>query len=210
MESLRSFKKIIFKYNKIMKTVNNRTTKYPINDNFLKRYSPRAMSGEKMSKEELMTLFEAARWAPSANNIQPWRFIYAINGTPEFDTFLSILMEGNRIWCAKAGALVVTISKKTNDKGESYGTHSFDTGSAWENLALQASEMNFVAHGMAGFDYKMAKETLNVPDDYDVEMMIAIGKHGKVEDLPEYLRVRETPSDRKPLEEIVFEGKFKN
>ena len=193
-----------------MKTINSRTTEYSIDDIFLKRYSPRAMSGEAVSKEELYTLFEAARFAPSASNIQPWRFIYAMRDTPKFKTFLSFLMEGNRVWCAKAGTLIVTISKKTNDKGATYVTHSFDTGSAWENFALQASEKNLVAHGMAGFDYKLAKEKLGVPDDYNVEMMIAVGRHGKIEDLPEHLRAREIHSDRKPLEEIVFEGKFPN
>lgn len=191
-----------------MKTINNRTTKYEIEDVFLERYSPRAMSGESISKEELMTLFEAARWAPSASNIQPWRFVYAIRDTQEFEVFLSFLTANNRDWCKKAGALVVTISKKTNKDGNPSITHSFDAGSAWENLALQASSMSLVSHGMAGFDYNVAKEKLNVPDDYSVEMMIAIGRPGKIEDLPEPLRAREKPSDRKLLEEIVFEGKF--
>lgn len=174
----------------------------------MKRYSPRVMSGEAMVKEELMTLLEAARWAPSASNLQPWRFIYALHGTPEFETFLSFLMPGNKVWCVNAGALIVLISKTTKDDGSPAGMHTFDSGSAWENLALQATAMNLVAHGMAGFDYKMAKEKLNVPDDYAVEMMIAVGKHGKVEDLPEPLRAREVPSDRKPLSEIAFEARL--
>jgi nitroreductase len=193
-----------------MKTINNRITKYPVDDNFLKRYSPRAMSGENISREELMTLFEAARWAPSSSNTQPWRFIYAMRDTLEFEIFLSFLLEGNRIWCKKASILVVTISKKTNDKSNPSATHSFDTGSAWENLALQASSMNLIAHGMSGIYFDLIKEKLGIPDDYSVEMMIAIGKYGKIEDLPEPLRAREEPSNRKPLEEIVFEGKFKN
>jgi nitroreductase len=191
-----------------MKTVNSRTTKYPIEDIFLKRYSPRAMSGEGVSKDELMTLLEAARWAPSASNIQPWRFIYALRDAPEFQTFLSFLLEGNKIWCVKAGALVVVISKKNSDKGIPSPTHSFDAGSAWENLALQASQMNLVAHGMAGIYFDLVKEKLSIPDDYSVEIMIAVGKPGKIEDLPETLREREKPSDRKPLEEIISEGKF--
>ena len=191
-----------------MKTVNQRTTEYPIDDMFLKRHSPRAMSGEAISKDELMTLFEVARWAPSASNIQPWRFIYVMRDTPEFVNFLSFLMDGNKIWCEKAGVLAVLISKKTSDKGTLSPKHSFDAGSAWENLALQATSMNLVAHGMAGIYFDLIKEKLAIPDDYEVEIMIAVGKHGKIEDLPEPLRERETPSDRKPLEEIVFEGKF--
>lgn len=155
-----------------------------------------------------MTLFEAARWAPSASNIQPWKFIYAMQGTPEFEKLLSFLVEFNRDWCKRASVLVVTISNKLDYKGNPSINNSFDAGAAWENLALQASKMNFIAHGMAGFDYAKAKTELGIPDDYNVEMMIAIGKLGKAEDLPEPLREREKPSDRKPLEEIVFEGKF--
>ena len=191
-----------------MKTINNRTTKYPIGDLFLKRYSPRAMSGEKVSEEELMTLFEAARWAPSAYNIQPWRFIYAMRDTKEFENLFSILVDFNKGWCAKAGALIVVVSKKTDDKNQPSITHSFDTGSAWENLALQATNMGLVAHGMSGIDYAMAKEKLNVPEDYNVEMMIAVGKPGKLEDLPEAMRAYEKISDRKPLEGMIFKGKF--
>lgn len=190
------------------KTINGRTSEYPIDDIFLKRHSPRAMSGEAVSKEELYTLFEAARWAPSSYNAQPWRFIYAMRDTKEFENLFSFLIDFNKSWCIRAGALIVTISKKTSTSGKPLITHSFDTGAAWENLALQAQTMGLVAHGMEGFDYKMAKEKLGIPDDYNVEMMIAVGKHGKVEDLPEDLRAREKPSDRKPLSEIIFEGKF--
>ncbi len=191
-----------------MKTINNRTTKYDIDDSFLKRWSPRAMAGEKVSEEELMTLFEAARWAPSSFNMQPWRFIYAMRDTKEFDTLFSFLIDFNKDWCKNAGVLVVTISHKLDYKGNPSVTHSFDTGSAWENLTLQASKMNLVAHGMSGLDYKTAKTKLGIPDDYNVEMMIAVGRHGKIEDLPENMRAGEKPSDRKPLEEIVFKGKF--
>jgi nitroreductase len=170
------------------------------------------MSGEAVSKDELMTLFEAARWAPSASNIQPWRFIYAIRDTLEFETLFSLLADFNKDWCARAGALIVTISKTTRETSKGgvaeNKTHSLDTGAAWENFALQASSMGLVAHGMAGFDYVLAKEKLSIPDEYKVEMMIAVGKPGKVEDLPDALREREAPSDRKPLKEIIFEGKF--
>ncbi len=191
-----------------MKKINNRTTEYEINDQFLKRYSPRAFSGESISKDELMTLFEAARWAPSASNLQPWRFIYAMRGTPEFDKLFSFLIDFNKDWCKRASVLIVVVSYNLDFKGNVSKSHSLTTGSAWENLALQASDMNLIAHGMEGFDYEKAKTELGIPENYSVEMMIAIGKHGKVEDLPEQLQSREAPSDRKPLSEIVFEGKF--
>lgn len=198
-----------------MKSVNQRQTDYDkIKDIFLERYSPRAMSGEAVEKEDLMTLFEAARWAPSASNLQPWRFIYTIRDTPAFDTFLTFLVPFNQDWCKNAAALVLVISEKMriDHKGEKKenACHSLDTGSAWENLALQASQMDLVAHGMAGFDYAKAKETLALPAEYAVEMMIAVGKHGNIDSLPENLRPREVPSSRKPLSEIVFENKFPN
>jgi nitroreductase len=191
-----------------MKTINDRTTEYPIDDVFLKRFSPRAMSGESVSKEELMTLFEAARWAPSASNIQPWRFIYVVRDTPEFEKMLSLMVPFNKDWCVRASVLVLVISNNILKDGKPSVSHSFDTGAAWENLALQATNINLIAHGIAGFNYPLAKKEFNIPEDYSVEMMIVIGKPGKVADLPEPLRERETPSDRKMLEEIVFEGKF--
>lgn len=194
---------------KIMKTINNRRTEYEINNIFLERCSPRAMSAETVTKEEIMTLFEASRWAPSSMNAQPWRFIYAMRETPDFEKLLSFLAERNQDWCKNASVLIVLISKNNLDDGSLSVPHSFDAGAAWENLALQATSINFVSHAMGGFDKNMAKEKLEVPDDHTVEIMIAIGKHGKIEDLPEPLQAREKPSDRKPLEEIIFEGTFK-
>lgn len=192
-----------------MKEVNGRQSQYEIDDIFLKRFSPRAMSGEIISEVELMTLFEAARWAPSSRNIQPWRFVYAHRDTPEFEKLFSFLGEFNQSWCDKASVLVVTLSKKTEFDNVTFSpTHSFDTGSAWMSLALQASKMNLVAHGMGGINWDMIREKLALPENYAVEMMIAIGKPGKIEDLPEKLREREIPSQRKPLSEIVFKGEF--
>ncbi len=191
-----------------MKNINNRKTEYPINDIFLKRYSPRAMSGDEISDEELMTLFEAARWAPSSMNAQPWRFIYAMRGSEEFEIFFSFLFEGNKVWCKNASSLVVLISKKNFDNEKPSRSHSFDAGSAWENLALQAVDMHLVVHGMSGFDYEMAKKMLSVPDDYNIEMMIAIGRPGEIEKLPENLREREKPNGRKELKELISKGKF--
>ena len=191
-----------------MKNINHRTAEYSIDDVFLKRYSPRAMSGENISEEELMTLLEAARWAPSSSNSQPWRFIYATHDMPEFQNFLSFLMEGNRTWCEKAGALIVLLSKNTSEKNTPLTNHSFDAGSAWENLALQATNLNLVSHAMAGIYTDLIKEKLSIPEDYTVEIMIAVGMTGKVEDLPEPLREREAPSDRKTLKEIISKGKF--
>lgn len=181
-----------------------------VSDIFINRWSPRAMSGENVSTEELMSLFEAARWAPSSYNNQPWRFLYARKGTENFDLFFNLLVEFNQGWAKNASALLVVISKKTFEhNGKDSRTHSFDTGAAWENVALQAELKGLVCHGMEGFDYDKAKKDLNIPDDYNVEAMVVIGKPGKKEDLAEMLQEKEMPSDRKALEDIIIEGKFK-
>ena len=176
---------------------------------FLNRWSPRAMSGEEIEENILFQLFEAAKWAPSANNNQPWRFIYARRNTKQWDTFFDLLAEGNKNWAQNAAALIVVISKTTFDNGKHARTHSFDAGAAWENLALQGSIMDLVTHGMQGFDYDKAKEVLGVPDDYQVEAMIAVGKKGNKEDLPLHQQEREFPSARKSIAEIAMEGVFK-
>jgi nitroreductase len=180
-----------------------------INRLFVNRWSPRAMSGEEISNDDLMGLFEAARWAPSSYNNQPWRFIYAKRNTDHWQTLISLLVEGNKIWAQNAAVIVVVISRKNFEFNEKPAiTHQFDAGAAWENLALEATSRGLVTHGMQGFDYKQAREELGVPENFDVMAMIAIGKLGQKENLPLNLQEREYPSDRKPLEEIVMEGKF--
>jgi nitroreductase len=175
---------------------------------FLNRWSPRAMSGEAMSESDLLRLFEAARWAPSSGNGQPWRFLYARAGTDHFAKFFGLLSEGNRPWCVRAGALAVVLSRKTFEDGRPSPTHSYDTGAAWMSLALQGSILGFVVHGMAGFDRMRARAELSVPENYDVEAMIALGHPGRIEDLPERYRARDVKSGRKPVREFAFEGAF--
>jgi nitroreductase len=187
---------------------NERIPDFSIDPLFLRRWSSRAMSGEALSQGELMTLFEAARWAPSSSNEQPWRFVYALRGTRYWEKFFALLDSGNQEWCKNASVLVITLSKKTDEDGEPNDTHSFDTGAAWENLALQGSISGLVVHGLGGFNYKKARALLKLDDTFTVEMMIAIGKKGKLEDLPERFRSRESPNDRKRLKEFVFEGKI--
>jgi len=176
---------------------------------FWKRWSPRAMSGQPLAMEELNRLFEAARWAPSTYNEQEWRFCYARRDTPHWKTFFDLLLPANQTWCVHAAALVVVVSHKVfsrNDKPNP--VHTFDTGAAFQNLALQGSTMGLVVHGMAGFDAGRAKAALKVPDDFQVEAMIALGKPGDPDKLPDELRERETPSDRKPVSDIAREGSF--
>ncbi len=187
-----------------------RSAMYPVDKLILHRWSSRAFSGEPISDDQLMTLFEAARWAPSAYNNQPWRFIYAKPGTPAWDTFFNLLVDFNKKWTHNAAALVVVVSQeKTTEKDHPIPTHSFDTGAAWQNIALQATSMGLVAHGMSGFDYAKAKEVLHIPEGYTVEAMFAVGKPGKVSDLPEQLQAGElTQSNRNPIEAFAYEGVF--
>ena len=187
-----------------------RTADHPIDRLFLDRWSPRAMSGEAVSREELMTLFEAARWAPSSGNAQPWRMLYAHRGTEPWPLFFELLNEGNKLWCHRAGVLVVFLSKAVNERtGKPAVTFSYSTGSAWENFALQGSISGLVVHGMEGFDYARARQVLQVPDDFRVEAMAAVGMPGPKEELPERLQARESPSTRKPLSELVCEGVYR-
>lgn len=186
-----------------------RKADYAIDPIFLNRWSPRAMSGEALTDEELMPLFEAARWAPSSYNAQQRRFLYAKRDTRNWDVFFDLLVEGNKIWAKNAAVLVVVISRKNFEYNEKPSrTNFFDTGAAWENLALQGSLRGLVVHGMQGFDYEKARTALSIPDNYEVCAMIAIGKKGNKENLPKDLQKMEEPNDRRPLKEIVIEGAF--
>lgn len=176
----------------------------------LDRWSPRAMSGEEIAEEELMRLFEAARWAPSSFNAQQWRALYARRGTEHWPLFFDLLVEANKSWAKNAAALVVFISRKTFEHdGEPSITHSYDTGAAWENFALQGFHQNLVVHGMQGFDYERARKDLRIPDEFQVEAMAAVGRPGAKDLLPEKLQKRESPSDRRKLTESICEGSFR-
>ena len=177
---------------------------------FIDRWSPRAMSGEAITREELSRMLEAARWAMSSMNNQPWRFLYALRNTPFWEQFFGLLTPNNQAWCKNAAALIVVVSKKTFDhSGKPSRTHSYDTGAAWYSFALQGTMMGLVVHGMQGFDYDRAARELGVTDEYQVEAMAAVGRPGNREDLPPTLQERETPSQRKKVEEFAFEGGFR-
>ena len=187
-----------------------RKTDHPIDNLFVDRWSPRAMSGKTIAEQELMVLFEAARWAPSAFNNQPWRILYARRNSEHWPLFLSLLVEGNRVWADQAAALLLFVSKTTFDhNGKPARTHSYDTGAAWENLALQAMLRGYVVHGMQGFDYERARQELQVPNEYQIEAMAAIGLPGPKESLPEMLQAKESPNDRRPIAQSVCEGLFR-
>ncbi len=179
-------------------------------DQFISRWSPRAMSGEPVTVPLLEVLFEAARWAPSCFNSQPWRFVYATHGDEYWSSFYELMVDANQAWARKAGALVIVVSRNRYERNDNEApTHSFDSGAAWMSLALQARKSALVAHGMQGFDYAAARALLDLPDAFTVEAMVAIGHPGEIEDLPERYQAGEAPTDRKPLREIVFHGSMK-
>jgi len=187
-----------------------RKSTYEINHLILSRWSPRSFTGQELDDKELFSLFEAARWAPSSYNNQPWRFIYAKRNSSHWNVLFGLLGDGNKPWCSNASVLVVIISKKTFDyNGKPSFTHQFDAGAAWENLAIQGIAQGLATHAMQGFDYQRAKKELDVPDDYEVMAMIAIGKKAPKEKLSPELQKNEFPNNRKSLSEIVMEGKFR-
>jgi nitroreductase len=179
---------------------------------FLNRWSPRAFSDEAVDDETLFRILEAARWAPSSANEQPWRFIMA--RTPEDRArFLDFLMPGNQEWNRTVPVIIVIAGKRTYGNtgfydGNPNSTYQFDCGTAWGFLALAAHQLGLITHGMAGFDRDKARETLNIPEDYDPIAVIALGYRGDKNELSEKLQAREVPSTRRPLEELVMEGKF--
>jgi len=188
-----------------------RSPTFEINSLIINRWSPRSFTDSILNDEELFPLFEAARWAPSSSNSQPWRFIYAKRNTKNWDMLFNLLIDFNKQWCVNASVLVVMISRKNfenNDKPSI--THQFDTGAAWGNLTIQAVSQGLITHGMAGFDYEKARKDLEIPDEYDIVAMAAIGKKGPKDRLSPELQAREIPNSRKPLSDIMMEGKFGN
>jgi nitroreductase len=166
------------------------------------------MSGEALTRDDLLPLFEAARWAPSCNNSQPWRFVVGLAGTPAFDALFATLAPGNASWCKRAGALVLTCANTMMPNGKPSPTPAFDAGAAWMSFALQGSLSGLVVHGMAVFDSARALEVAHVPDDHLVIMIIAVGKPGRIEDLPEAYRSREAPTMRESVGSFILEGTF--
>ena len=186
-----------------------RKSAFKINSLILNRWSPRSMTGEELDEDTIMSLFEAARWAPSSFNNQPWRFIYAKRNTLYWNKLFDLLAKPNKVWAGNAALLVVVVANKNFEYNGKYSiTHQYDVGAAWENLALEASTRGLVTHGMQGFDYEKTRIDLEIPDNFDVMAMIAIGKRGSKENLSTDLQNKEAPNDRKPLKEIVMEGKF--
>ncbi|ACA16661.1 nitroreductase [Methylobacterium sp. 4-46] len=194
-----------------MTSANSRTADHPIDPLFLERWSPRAFTGEALTRADLLTMIEAARWAPSSYNSQPWRFVYALRDTPEWGPLFDLLVPFNQGWVKGAGALLFLVSNQmmnTKDGLQPSWSASFDTGTASALFQLQAIKLGWHAHGMTGFDKERAPVALNLPANHRVEAAFAVGRRSDPATLPEELRARETPNGRHPIGDFAFAGAF--
>ena len=176
---------------------------YDILEEIKQRWSPRAFSSEPVEDDDLMAILEAARYAPSCFNEQPWRFMIGQDET--LPIMQSILMEGNFKWAKYAPVLILILSKKTFDyNGKDNRYHSFDAGTSWGFLSLEATRRGYYTHAMAGYKRKLAKEILNISDDLEPIAMVALGRPGDMSDLDEKLRNDEKPNSRKPISSFIL------
>jgi nitroreductase len=186
-------------------------TEYPIHDLLRRRWSPRAFSERAIEREKLHRLFEAARWAPSSNNEQPWSFVMATKAHPEeYAKLLHCLNERNQVWAQRAPVLMLSVARMTFSDDGTPNRHAFhDVGQAIADLTVEATDLGLRVHQMAGFDVERARETLAIPAGYEPVAMVVIGYYGDPTLLPEPLQQRErAPRRRKPTREFVFTGRW--
>lgn len=170
------------------------------------RWSPRAFSDKPVDKQDLLRLFEAARWAPSSFNEQPWRFIVGIRGDETYEKIRSTFVDWNLGWTDRVNVLVLIASKTYFELDGRENKHNmWDAGSAAGNIAIQATELGLYCHQMAGLDTGKADKIFEMPEGFKIRTAMAIGHLGDLEDLKEDYKEGETAErTRKPLEELVF------
>ena len=177
---------------------------------FLDRWSSRSFSPKKIDQEQINQLFEAAHWAPSSGNRQPWRFIYATDGENR-KKFNSVLYDSNAMWAPKAPMLILVFAETKNEEGNNIRTGMFDTGAAWMSLALQANRMGLNSRAMGGIDLEAAYEVAGVPKDrFTAICAIAVGYRGTDEDIHPRMVKNNFANDRKELSEIAFKEQFQS
>lgn len=184
---------------------------YPIHALLQRRWSPRAFDERPVEPDKLRSLFEAARWAPSSSNEQPWHFIVGTKAEPPaHDRLVACLMEGNRKWAFRAPVLMLSVARLNFEDEGTANRHAWhDTGMAVFSLCVQATALGLVVHQMAGFEIEKARADLGIPAGYEPVAMIAVGYPGDPAALPEYLREREVaPRERKPVIEFVSNGRW--
>jgi len=174
---------------------------------FHQRWSPRSFSDREVSHADLAKVFEAARWAASSNNEQPWRFLVGIRNSPTHNKIHSALVGFNQSWAGAAPVLILGVANtKFTTNGNPNGYAFYDLGAASSYITLQATALGLSAHQMAGYDHDAARKTLEIPEDYVLGSVIALGYQGEPAALPnQQLLERElAPRQRKPLRELVF------
>lgn len=182
---------------------------YPIHDLLRRRWSPLAFSNQAIEPQALRSLLEAARWAPSSFNEQPWSYIVTTKENPaEYDRLLSCLAEGNQEWARLAPVLMLSVAKLYFERNGKDNRHAFhDVGLASENLVIQALNQGIFVHQMAGFDVDKVRQLYRIPEQYEPVAAFALGYPGDSDSLPDKLREREqAPRTRKSLESFVFTG----
>ncbi len=169
------------------------------------RWSPRAFSSKPVSADKIARVFEAARWAPSSFNEQPWRFIVGVKGDGTWEKLYECLVEFNQIWTETSPVLILAIGKKTSSKGGENSVYQYDVGQSMAYITLQAEEEGLRSHQMGGFSKDKARELFNIQEDHDPMVMSAIGYQDAPEKLkPDFANMEKAPRERKPLEELVF------
>lgn len=195
---------------------NPRPTFYGIHEVFTQRWSPRALTGETLPEDTLMSFIEAACWAPSAHNSQPWRFIYAYRNTPEFEMILSTMLKQNSVWAQKASALVVFAGQSNwippnMDQEVTLNYRDFDVGAAAMCFSLQATFAGWATHAIAGFDKSALRTQMRVPEEFVPLLIMAVGRRNvDASALPAELRDREKPNTRYAMKDLVMKGYFKS
>jgi nitroreductase len=182
---------------------------HPILDVIRSRWSPAIYSPQPVEPEKLLSVLEAARWAPSSNNAQPWSFLVARKEEPEeFARMLSCLVPGNVAWAQHVPVLMISVAKLHFDKGNVNRHALHDTGIATGFLMLQAAALGILAHGMAGFDAAKARELYGIPDSHEAVAAIGLGYPGGEQGAPEELRKRNKHRPRRTLNQFVFAGRW--
>ena len=182
---------------------------FPIHPLLKERWSPRAFNNRFIEPHKIRSLFEAARWAPSASNIQPWYFIVWLKGDDTYEQITGTLVEFNLLWATSAPMLFVTVANKIGKKGEINVAAQYDLGQAVAHLTFHAMEEGLYVHQMGGFDPLLAKTIFNIPDTHEALTVVAVGYIGKPESLHKNLVASETsPRERRKAKDSVFSGKF--
>jgi nitroreductase len=188
----------------------NRLAENPVDPEFIARVSTRAFDPNKSIDQKILaSCFEAARWAPSCYNNQPWRYLWAKKGSATYQAITDSMIEFNRIWCKNVPILVVICTRKAFIKNAKPSvTASLDTGASYMSLVLQAHKYDLATHAMDGFDREKLRKSLSIPDVYHLEALLALGYPGPLNVIPEEIQSKETPTERMPLSQIVSENDF--